>query len=78
MRLSPLKLFQAFIRRNIEEDLPSSIRFGFLRFFIGLCYLAGHMLGTIYVSRSRDWCYKALRITYKEKIKEKFKVLFSL
>lgn len=47
-----MRKYQEFIRRNIEEDLPPSITFGLLRFFIGVCYLVGHLIGSIIVPES--------------------------
>ena len=45
-----MKKFQNYIQRNINEDIQplegsKMVRFGFRRFGIGLCYLAGHLLG---------------------------------
>jgi len=45
-----MKKFQNYIQRNINEDIPplegsKMVRFGFRRLGIGLCYLAGHLLG---------------------------------
>ena len=39
-----MRKYQNYIRRNIEEDLPSSTRFGLVRFFIGISYLVGHLV----------------------------------
>ena len=44
-----MRKFQNYIQRNINEDLPPSIRFAFKRFGIGLCYLIGHLLGDKFV-----------------------------
>ena len=45
-----MKKYQNFIQRNIEEDLPPSRRFAFKRFGIGVCYMAGHLIGDKFVS----------------------------
>jgi lysophospholipid acyltransferase 5 len=39
-----MRKYKDYIRRNIHEDIPSSVKFGLTRFFIGACYLVGHLV----------------------------------
>lgn len=44
-----MRKFTNFIKRNIEEDLPTSVRFGFKRCLIGGAYLTFHLVGDSFV-----------------------------